>query len=191
MGPFRAAADAARLYFQNPLNPFSHTPFGRSVAAAAELFERTTRRYGKPEFGHRLDRGPRRARAGGRARRLGAAVLPAPPFREDGARQRARHQPKLLIVAPMSGHYATLLRGTVETMLPDHDVYITDWADARMVPLADGRFDLDDYIDYVISMLHVLGRGRARHGGVPALGAGARRGGADGDARRPPHRRRR
>ncbi len=68
-----------------------------------------------------------------------------------------RPQPKLLIVAPMSGHYATLLRGTVEAFLPNHDVYITDWIDARMVPLSDGRFDLDDYIDYVISMLHFLG----------------------------------
>src|SRR4029077_5737771 len=65
-------------------------------------------------------------------------------------------QPRLLIVAPLSGHYATLLRGTVEGLLPYHDIYVTDWADARMVPLAQGRFDLDDYIDYVISMLHLL-----------------------------------
>src|SRR6185295_19048748 len=65
-------------------------------------------------------------------------------------------QPRVLIVAPMSGHYATLLRGTVEAFLPAHEVYITDCADARMVPLRDGRFDLDDYIDYVIEMLHVL-----------------------------------
>jgi poly(3-hydroxybutyrate) depolymerase len=63
----------------------------------------------------------------------------------------------VLIVAPMSGHFATLLRGTVETFLTNHDVYVTDWVDARLVPLADGGFDLDDYIDYVISMLHVLG----------------------------------
>ncbi len=68
-----------------------------------------------------------------------------------------RPQPKLLIVAPMSGHYATLLRGTVEAFLPNHDVYITDWVDARMVPLPEGRFDLDDYIDYIISILHFLG----------------------------------
>src|SRR5262245_22953025 len=65
-------------------------------------------------------------------------------------------QPRLLIVAPMSGHYATLLRGTVQAFLPNHDVYITDWSDARMVPLSEGRFDLDDYIDYIISMLHFL-----------------------------------
>ena len=70
-----------------------------------------------------------------------------------------RPDPKLLIVAPMSGHYATLLRGTVEAMMPHADVYITDWTDARMVPLADGRFDLDDYVDYVIDMLHHIGPG--------------------------------
>ena len=57
----------------------------------------------------------------------------------------------------MSGHYATLLRGTVEGFLPNHDVYITEWIDARMVPVTEGRFDLDDYIDYLISMLHLLG----------------------------------
>jgi poly(3-hydroxybutyrate) depolymerase len=68
-----------------------------------------------------------------------------------------RPQPKLLIVAPMSGHYATLLRGTVEAFLTNHDVYVTDWVDARMVPLSEGGFDLDDYIDYVISILHHLG----------------------------------
>src|SRR5208282_2289820 len=68
-----------------------------------------------------------------------------------------RPQPRLLIVAPLSGHHATLLRGTVEAFLPNHDVYITDWEDARVVPLSAGSFDLDDYIDYVISMLHALG----------------------------------
>ena len=68
-----------------------------------------------------------------------------------------RPQPRLLIVAPLSGHYATLLRGTVEAFLPNHDVYITEWRDARTVPISEGRFDLDDYIDYVISMLHALG----------------------------------
>ena len=71
----------------------------------------------------------------------------------------AAEQPKLLIVAPMSGHYATLLRGTVEAFLPHYDVYITDWADARMVPLAVGTFDLDDYIDYLREILHHLGPG--------------------------------
>ena len=156
LSPFRAVADATRLYFHNPFNPFSQTPFGRSVAAAAELFERTTRRYSKPEW--RIDD----TVVGG----VHVAVTPRAVWQrpfcklvhfEKQAVKSGRHDPTLLIVAPMSGHYATLLRGTVQTMLPSHDVYITDWTDARMVPLADGTFDLDDYIDYLISILHFLG----------------------------------
>ncbi len=88
-------------------------------------------------------------------------------------------QPKLLIVAPMSGHYATLLRGTVEAMLPNHDVYITDWIDARTVPLSEGNFDFDDYVDYVVSMFHYLGGGAHVDGGLPAGGSGVRRRGDD------------
>ena len=157
LSPFRVAADATRLYFKNPLNPFAHTPFGRGVAAAAELFERTTRRYGKPEFGLAA------TTVDGQRFPLAEHVVWERPFCRllhfEKVGRTGRPQPKLLIVAPMSGHYATLLRGTVETMLPDHDVYITDWIDARMVPLAEGRFDLDDYIDYVIAMLHFLGAG--------------------------------
>jgi len=158
LSPFRAAADATRLYFKNPLNPLSHTPFGRSVAAAAELFERTTRRYAKPEFGitSTVVRGQRVT--------VQERVVWSRPFCnllhfDKHVPRNGADQPKLLIVAPMSGHYATLLRGTVETMLSDHDVYITDWVDARMVPLSDGTFNLDDYVDYVISMLHFLGPG--------------------------------
>jgi poly(3-hydroxybutyrate) depolymerase len=155
LSPLRAAADATRLYFQNPLNPFSQTPFGRSVAAAAELFERTTRRYGKPEFGIRTT-SVRGVRVGVQERYVWERPFCRLLHFEKGGELR-QAQRKLLIVAPMSGHYATLLRGTVEAMLPDHDLYITDWADARTVPLSDGHFDLDDYIDYVISMLHYLG----------------------------------
>ncbi|MCB1485907.1 MAG: polyhydroxyalkanoate depolymerase, partial [Bauldia sp.] len=156
LSPLRAAADATRLYFKNPLNPLAHTPWGRSVAASAEMFERTTRRYAKPEFGisSTLVRGERVP--------IQEQVVWERPFCnlihfEKRSGRNGGGQPKLLIVAPMSGHYATLLRGTVETMLPDQDVYITDWIDARMVPLADGSFDLDDYVDYLISMLHFLG----------------------------------
>ncbi len=158
MAPWRAMADATRLAFQHPLNPFTETVFGRSVAAAAELFERTTRRYGKPEFGIKevvID---------GRAVAVEEETVWEKPFcsllhfRRDLPKD-APPAPKLLIVAPLSGHYATLLRGTVESMLVDHDVYITDWSDARMVPLSEGHFDLDDYIDYVVEMFHVLGRG--------------------------------
>jgi poly(3-hydroxybutyrate) depolymerase len=176
LGPFRAAADAARLYFQNPLNPLSQTPFGRSMAAAAELFERTTRRYGKPEWGI-AGTSVKGVRVPVRERVVWKRPFCQLIHFEKGAVKNAAiaNQPKLLIVAPMSGHYATLLRGTVETLLPTHDVYITDWLDARMVPIAEGGFDLDDYIDYLISMLHFLGPGAHTMGvcqpSVPLLAA--------------------
>jgi poly(3-hydroxybutyrate) depolymerase len=154
--PLRAYSDTIRLLYSNPLNPFAHTPWGRSVAAAAELFERTTRRYGKPRFG--LDA----TVVDWKSVAVTEEIVWSRPFcnlvhfRRDVPPGR-RRDPKLLIVAPMSGHYATLLRGTVEAMLPHAEVYITDWVDARMVPLGEGRFDLDDYIDYVVDMLHELG----------------------------------
>jgi poly(3-hydroxybutyrate) depolymerase len=155
--PSRALADATRLLFKNPVNPWAHTTVGKSFAAAAELFERSTRRYGKPEW--RISS----TLVGGE--RVPVHVTPVwqRPFCRLLHFERAlehvphRPQPRVLIVAPMSGHYATLLRGTVEAFLPNHDVYITDWADARTVPLSEGPFDLDDYIEYVISILHALG----------------------------------
>jgi poly(3-hydroxybutyrate) depolymerase len=156
VAPWRAVADATRLAFQNPLNPLSDTLMGRSIAASAELFERTTRRYGKPEFAI-VD-----TEVDGRPVAVEERVAWERPFcslvhfARDLPPGRAA-DPKLLLVAPLSGHYATLLRGTVETMLPDHDVFLTDWHDARMVPLAKGRFDLDDYIDYIREMLRNLG----------------------------------
>ena len=158
LAPWRAIADATRLTFQNPFNPLSETAFGRSVAATAELFERTTRRYGKPEFGlHETV-------VDGRTVPVQERVVWSKPFCsllhfEREVPKGRPEDPKLLIVAPLSGHYATLLRGTVEAMLPNHEVYITDWADARTVPLAAGRFDLDDYIDYVTDMFRLLGPG--------------------------------
>ncbi|HWL31168.1 MAG TPA: polyhydroxyalkanoate depolymerase [Xanthobacteraceae bacterium] len=155
--PARAVADWTRLYFKNPLNPLTYTTYGKSAAAAAELFERSTRRYSKPDW--RIDS---IVVAGERAPIHIATVWERPfckllHFERMFCNVPRRPQPKLLIVAPMSGHYATLLRGTVEAFLPSHDVYITDWVDARMVPLSEGHFDLDDYIDYVIDMLHALG----------------------------------
>jgi poly(3-hydroxybutyrate) depolymerase len=156
LGPFRAAADATRLFYQNPGNPLTHTTFGKSMAAGAEMFERATRRYGKPEWNVQP------VIIGGERVAVHPQVVWERPFCKLVHFERALPdsqypRPKVLMVAPMSGHYATLLRGTVEAFLPKHDVYITDWVDARMVPLAEGAFDLDDYIDYVISMLHYLG----------------------------------
>ena len=158
LSPWRAAADFARISLQNPLNPLSHTPFGKSAVAGLDLFERTTRRYGKPEFGIR------QVTVGGEKIGVTEEVVWQRPFCNLLHFKRAlpvgrRPDPRMLIVAPMSGHYATLLRGTVETLLQNHDVYITDWIDARMVPLSQGAFDLDDYIEYLIEILHLLGPG--------------------------------
>ncbi len=156
LSPARAASDATRLLFSNPINPLTHTAYGRTVSAACELFERTTRRYGKPEFGLSS------TVVGGERVAVTERVVWERPFCRVLSFDRAipsAHgaDPKVLMVAPMSGHFATLLRGTVETFLPAHQVFITDWTDARMVPLAAGRFDLDDYIDYLISIFRALG----------------------------------
>lgn len=154
--PYRAFADAAKQFYDNPLNPVSQTPLGRSITASLELFERTTRIYAKPSFGLT------QTEVDGETVDVFEQVVWEKPFckllhfkRDLPARRAA--DPKILVVAPMSGHYATLLRGTVDALLPHADVYITDWVDARMVPLAEGTFDLDDYIDYLIAMFHALG----------------------------------
>jgi poly(3-hydroxybutyrate) depolymerase len=157
LDPVRAFADATRLYYRNPVNPFAHTTYGKSIAAGMELFERVTRRYGRPDWQVES------TTIGGERVPVHIDVVWERPFCQLLHFERAftrvprRPQPKLLIIAPMSGHYATLLRGTVEAFLHNHDVYITDWRSARMVPLTEGSFDLDDYIDYIISMLHMLG----------------------------------
>jgi poly(3-hydroxybutyrate) depolymerase len=157
LNPSRAFADATKLLFKNPLNPWALTTVGKSIAAACEVFERSTRRYARPEWNIK------NTLVGGERVPVHIEAVWERPFCRLLHFARAfehtplRPQPRLLIVAPMSGHYATLLRGTVEAFLPNHDVYITDWTDARMVPVTEGRFDLDDYIDYVISILHFLG----------------------------------
>jgi poly(3-hydroxybutyrate) depolymerase len=157
LNPSRAWADATRLFYKNPINPLSFTTFGKSVAAACELFERSTRRYGRPDW--RIDS----TLVGGERVPVHISTVWQRPFcklihfERMFSRPPKRPQPRLLIVAPMSGHFASLLRGTVEAFLPNHDVYVTDWVDARMVPTEEGPFDLDDYIDYVISILHALG----------------------------------
>jgi poly(3-hydroxybutyrate) depolymerase len=157
LNPARAIADATKLFFKNPANPLAHTTYGKTVAAAMEVFERSTRRYQRPEW--RIES----TLVGAERIAVRIRTVWERPFCKVTHFERVfthvprRPQPKLLIVAPMSGHYATLLRGTVETFLPNHDIYITEWTDARMVPVAEGRFDLDDYIDYVISILHFMG----------------------------------
>ncbi len=155
LAPARIASDLTRLALGSS-NPLSQTPAGRTMSAACELFERTTRRYAKPAFGLAS------TNVDGQRVPVTERIVWQKAFCrviafERGATARNRPQPKLLIVAPMSGHYATLLRGTVEGFLPTHEVMITDWADASMVPLVAGSFDLDDYIDYVKAMCRDLG----------------------------------
>ncbi|HYD99731.1 MAG TPA: polyhydroxyalkanoate depolymerase [Alphaproteobacteria bacterium] len=153
--PVRLAAEAIQTTLQHPLVPASYTRVGRAMAAAAELIERSTRRYAKPEWG--IDS----VVIDGRRVGVRQTVVRREPFcnvvRFERDLPAGRQDPKLLVVAPMSGHYATLLRGTVQTLIQDHDVYVTDWIDARQVPLSRGGFDLDDYIAYVMAFLRDLG----------------------------------
>ena len=127
-------------------------PAARHAAAACEVFERTTRRYTKPSFG--IDE---TVIDGQRIDVYEDIVWQRPfcrllHFRREIGRNRIEDDPKILLIAPMSGHYASLLRGTVQALLPNHDVYITDWQDARSIPLSAGSFDLDIYIDYLLKI---------------------------------------
>jgi poly(3-hydroxybutyrate) depolymerase len=142
-------------WLQNPANPFAYSQMGPIVASALDVFAHASAPRGKPDFGLTS------TTVEGRRVAVSEEIVLRKPF---GQLKRFRRHgveggPKLLIVAPMSGHYATLLRGTVERMLPGHDVYITDWRDAKLVPLDAGRFDLDDYVDYLIEFLEAIGPG--------------------------------
>lgn len=159
--PFRMGAQMARQFWTSPFNPAADTAVGRTAFASAGLFESVTRRYGKPDWG--LDT----VTIEGRPVRVSEQVVWSSPWcrlvrfaRHIGDLKRAGRPaaaPAVLIVAPLSGHYATLLRGTVEGFLQDHDVYVTDWVNARQVPMLEGRFDFFDYIDHVRTMLGVIG----------------------------------
>ncbi len=154
MAPIRAFASASKYMFTNPLSPLSYTDYGRHMAAASELIERLTKKYPKPEFGIRHVKKPDDSLID--VEQEIALVKPFCKLRH--FKRSDKHDAgKLLIVAPMSGHHATLLRGTVQALIPHHDVYITDWLDARDVPLAAGEFTLNTYIDYLIEFLHHLG----------------------------------
>ncbi len=155
-GWLAGASAAARLgsdWWANPANPFAYTSIGEVASAALDVFSHASAPRGKPGFGLHstiID---------GKQTPVREVVVDRKPFGQLKRFERigaGEDDPKLLIVAPMSGHYATLLRGTVERMLPNHDVYITDWRDAKLVPLAEGQFDFHDYVDYVINWLEVL-----------------------------------
>lgn len=161
VAPLRLAAMMQSSMLRSPLNPAAGTDIARAAAAASDLFEAVTRRYRKPDWELPTTM----------VNDVAVRVTPTKAWRgpwcelvhfgRDGeALTKARGEgadPTVLIVAPMSGHYATLLRGTVEAFLPEHEVYITDWADARMVPVVSGRFDLHDYINYIRDMIRALG----------------------------------
>lgn len=172
--PARLMAETLQHVFSHPLVPAAYTRMGRAIAAGSEIFERATRRHGKPGFGiASVD-------VDGTPVAISERVAQAVPFCElrhfvkarDGV---TRHEPRVLVVAPMSGHYATLLRDTVAALVPRHDVYITDWVNACQVPLSRGGFDLDDYVDTIIGFLHALGPGThvvaVCQPSVPALAA--------------------
>jgi poly(3-hydroxybutyrate) depolymerase len=148
-----AFANFSAGLLNNPANPFAAWGGGPVMASALEVFAHASAPRGKPEFG--LDR----TTIDGREVDVHEEIVLRKPFGQlkRFVRQGVEDGPKLLIVAPMSGHYATLLRGTVERMLPVADVYITDWRDAKQVPLSDGRFDLEDYVDYIIAYLEHIG----------------------------------
>ncbi|MBP8149787.1 MAG: polyhydroxyalkanoate depolymerase [Limnohabitans sp.] len=160
MEPFSDLAQAAAKLYSNPLNPMSQTPMAQRTSAGYALMHRLGKDYEKPEFGIKTVK----------VNRVDVAIherieIDKPfcelrrfkRFSDDAATlTQLKAQPAVLIVAPLSGHYATLLRDTVKTMLQDHKVYITDWKNARLVPLSDGEFHLDDYINYVQEFIRHL-----------------------------------
>ena len=150
-----AMANFGAGMLQNPNNPFAYFGGGAILSSALDVFAHAAAPRGKPDFG--LDH----TIIDGKPVAVTEEIVLRKPFGQlkHFVREGVSTGPKLLIVAPMSGHYATLLRGTVERMLPAADVYITDWRDAKLVPLSDGSFDLDDYIDYLIEFMELIGPG--------------------------------
>ncbi|HEV7814415.1 MAG TPA: polyhydroxyalkanoate depolymerase [Janthinobacterium sp.] len=158
--PVMQWADMTAKLFTNPISPLAHTPFSQRIAAGYELMYRLGKDYEKPAFEIRS------TPVTGKSAEVGInehVVLTKSfcrliHFKKDLADKelRALKQPKVLLVAPLSGHHSTLLRDTVRCLLVDHDVYITDWTDARMVPLSAGPFHLHDYIYYVQEFIRLL-----------------------------------
>src|SRR3954470_20714418 len=140
--PMRYMAELYRGWFGNPFSPFAYSPFAKRLAASSDLFLRVTQRYEKPEWqieGVEVE-----------------VALDKPFCRLIHFKQAQPRAKKVLLVAPLSGHHATLLRDTVRAFLPEHEVWVTEWVDARMVPLSAGPFHLHDYVDYVREWIRVL-----------------------------------
>jgi poly(3-hydroxybutyrate) depolymerase len=144
LGPWRIAAEAARGWFGHPFSPFAYSPMARRIMASSDLFLRVTQRYEKPAWnieGAEIEVA------------LAKPFCKLVHFKQAQAKAKAH---RVLLVAPLSGHHATLLRDTVRSLLPEHEVWVTDWVDARMVPLSDGPFHLADYVDYVREFITLL-----------------------------------
>ncbi len=159
LNPLSVWAQATSELFSSPYSPLAYTPVSRRLAAGYDLLHRIGKYYEKPEFGLR------NTQVDGKEVPIVEETLETKPFCRllhfkrvwpNGMAKRPA-DPKVLIVAPLSGHHATLLRDTVRALLPNHDVCITDWVDARLVPIAHGPFHLDDYVEYVMDFIRVLG----------------------------------
>lgn len=150
-----AAASIGASFLTNPFNPASYTQAGSLAGSALDVFAHASAPRGKPAFG--IDE----VVVDGDIVPVSEEVALRLPFGrlKRFVKHGVAQGPRVLIVAPMSGHFATLLRGTVARLLPHHEIFITDWADAKLVPLLFGRFDLDDYIDYLVQFLDVIGPG--------------------------------
>jgi poly(3-hydroxybutyrate) depolymerase len=161
MAPFSEFASATAKLYDHPLSPFAQMPMAQRMSAGFDLMHRLAKEYEKPAFNITS------VRVGDVDVAIQERIAQAKPFcrllrfKRFTDNERAlglmKSQPKVLVVAPLSGHHSTLLRDTVKSLLQNHKVYITDWIDARMVPLTDGAFHLDDYVEYVQEFIRLIG----------------------------------
>jgi poly(3-hydroxybutyrate) depolymerase len=161
LSPFSEFASASSKLYNHPLSPFTHTPLAHRISAGLDLMHRLAKEYEKPEFAINS------VKVGGVDVAVQEQVAITKPFcrllrfkrfTDDlSVLSNIKGQPTVLVVAPLSGHHSTLLRETVRALLVDHKVFITDWTDARMVPIEDGAFHLDDYIAYVQEFIRHIG----------------------------------
>jgi poly(3-hydroxybutyrate) depolymerase len=155
LAPFRLAADLTAAALRTPHAGPMGNLFARSVAAGAELVSRAKLVHERPSYRLETVRMEGREIAVHEEHVLDTPFGTLLHFKKDTRHQ----QPRVLMVAPMAGHFATLLRDTVKTLLPEHDVYITDWKNARDIPRGAGRFGLDEYLDHLILFLEKIGEG--------------------------------
>jgi poly(3-hydroxybutyrate) depolymerase len=161
MAPFAEFASASSKLYNHPLSPFTHTPLAQRISAGFDLLHRLAKEYEKPEFGitsAEVDGTPVAVQEQVALVKPFCRLLRFKRFTDDApVLAHMKGQPTVLVVAPLSGHHATLLRDTVKSLLQDHKVYITDWTDARMVPLEQGAFHLDDYVEYIQEFIRHVG----------------------------------